>query len=65
MGQKGAIESPADPGLAHHTVKGLVRKASARETPVDTCAFNPGQTFDKTLIWCESSWLSCTLGSEV
>lgn len=65
MGQKGDIESPADPGLAHHTVKGLVRKATARETPVNTCAFNPGQTFDKTLILCESSWLPCTLGSEV
>lgn len=55
MGQRGDIESPADPGLAHHTVKGLVRKAMAREAPVNTCAFNPGQTFDKTLILCESS----------
>ena len=65
MGQKGDIESPADPGLAHHTVKGFVRKATTREAPVNTCAFNPGQTFDKTLILCESSYGCPALGSEV
>lgn len=62
MGQKGDIESPADPGLAHHTAKGLVRKATARETPSTFVHLIQAKPSTKTLIWCESSWLPCTLG---